>query len=128
DGKAACAAQAASGRSGRDGDQVPLSPGDVQVFVFTVMLSRNTNPSPSSVPSSKMIAKLVTVPASMSVASSLVNPNRSVSCVKINPGEKASLVQSVEAVGECAAWKQPRKPVQAVPPFPVRPTIQRDSP
>src|SRR5438445_669190 len=112
DGKAACAAQAASGRSRRDGDQVPLSPGDVQVFVFTVMLSRNTNPGPTSVPSSKIIARLVTVPASMSAAWSALNPNTVVSCVvAIYAGEKASLFQPLGASPDWSAWEQPRNTV-----------------
>src|SRR5256884_3953475 len=58
--------------AGRAGSQFELPDGDVHTVVFTVMLSRNTNPGPTSVPSSNTIARLEIVAASGSTPTALM--------------------------------------------------------
>src|SRR5438309_9677284 len=69
-----CDGDVAEKQPGR-GRQLPLSMGPVQTLdtppIVTVMLSRSTKPVPWSVPSSKTIARPVSVPANMSNSDAL---------------------------------------------------------
>src|SRR2546422_43280 len=90
--------------AGRAGSQFELPDGEVHTMVFTVMLSRNTNPGPTSVPSSNRIARLEIVAVSGSTPAA-------VSAAAISSLEYESLIQPSVAPGECVAALQPRKTV-----------------
>src|SRR2546422_2138048 len=97
------------GRSRRDSGQVPLSPGDVKIFAFTLMLSRNTNPWPWSVPSSKTMMRPVMVPLSASDALHVEHPDAAaavpaaLTCPAIALLDQASRVQPDSLPALCTA-------------------------
>src|SRR5207247_6175391 len=104
----------------RAGSQFELPDGEVHTMVFTVMLSRNTNPGPTSVPSSNRIARLEIVAVSGSTPAA-------VRAAAISAPEHKSLVQPSVPLAAGVAALQPRKTVWS-PLASVTPTFQRGAP
>src|SRR2546423_11356978 len=115
------------------GRQLPLSMGPVQTLdtlpIVTVMLSRSTNPVPWSVPSSKTIARPVSVPANMSSIDAL-RPALAAPRVRMAGDPYESTVQLAGSPGEgvWVAAAQPKNRLNFVPVVLVTWTFHRGAP
>src|SRR5262245_66442483 len=99
--------------------QFELSDGEVQRFKFTMILSKYTNPGPTSVPSSNTIARPVIVVVGGS------KPYSAIAAAISAWTFHESIVQPAALLGTCVAALQPKKATQASPLASVRPMYQR---